>query len=81
MIEDEAQGHRVGLGPVQIAPEGRLFLGRDIDQVPLPGAQRVFRRATAVQVAERGLVGGGQCCRQGQGRGLWGVHAGSVSDF
>ncbi|WBU59669.1 hypothetical protein [Paracoccus albus] len=76
MIEDEAQGHRVGLGPVQIAPEGSLFPGRDIDQVPLPGAQRVFGGPAPVEIGKGGILHLGERGGQGQGRGFCCGHGG-----
>ena len=63
VVEDEAQRHRLGLGPGEGQAERRLLPGGEVDEVALVGAQRVGRRAADVEVGERGLVGR----RQGRG--------------
>lgn len=60
MVEDEAEGDLFVLGPVKRLAERGHLPGCDIGQVPLPGAQSIGRRTTALKIGQRGLVGFGK---------------------
>ncbi len=65
MIQDKAQRHGLGFGPVQRHTIRRLLPRGQTGQIPRPRAQRVLRRAAPVPIFEHlnrigGQIGIGQ---------------------